>query len=205
MRKNLFIAFEGIDGSGKSTHMALLAKKLEETGQLVYCTAEPTRRPAGRFIRDIFAGREQADQHVIAALFAADRLDHLLHPEEGMLRKLHDGCTVLTDRYYLSSYAYHGVHVDTNWVLELNKVSERLRKPDLTIYIDVSPEVSMERIRNSRQETELYETLSNLRAVREKYLEGIRHFEKTEKIITINGAQDRDAVAAAIWSAVRTF
>lgn len=200
--KSLFIAFEGIDGSGKSTHVRLLADHLNALGHRVHCTAEPTRRPAGALIRDIFAGRQHADQHVIAALFAADRLDHLLNAEDGMIQLLQSGTTVITDRYHLSSYAYHGAHVDMNWVMELNRVAAELRRPDITIYLDVKPEVSMERIRSGRQTTELYETLSNLQAVYRHYDEAMTRLISREHIVRIDGSGEQATVARLIREAV---
>lgn len=200
--KSLFIAFEGIDGSGKSSHVRLLAEHLQTLGLRVHCTAEPTRRPAGALIRDIFAGRQQADQHVIAALFAADRLDHLLNTEDGILNLLQSGTTVITDRYHLSSYAYHGAHVDMAWVMDLNRVAAELRRPDITIYLDVKPEVSMERIRSGRQTTELYETLSNLQAVYQHYEEAMSQLIRHEHIVRIDGSGDQETVALLIREAV---
>src|SRR5687767_4680396 len=110
MKKNLFLAFEGIDGSGKSTQVKKLAHKLAEEGHKVCTTCEPTTGPIGKMIRDIFNHRMEGDQRTIAALFAADRLEHLLNKQDGILKKLEEGYTVITDRYYFSSYAYHSVH-----------------------------------------------------------------------------------------------
>ncbi|MBP9197347.1 MAG: dTMP kinase, partial [Saprospiraceae bacterium] len=101
--KNLFIAFEGIDGSGKSTQVKLLAEYLAQSGHKVYTTFEPTDSRIGVMIRDIFNHRMEGDQRVIAALFAADRLNHLLNSQDGILKKLKEGYTVITDRYYFSS------------------------------------------------------------------------------------------------------
>ena len=70
-RKNLFIAFEGIDGSGKSTQVKLLSEKLQATGHKVHATFEPTDSQIGKMIRTIFSGKMEADHKVIAALFAA--------------------------------------------------------------------------------------------------------------------------------------
>ena len=111
MKKNLFIAFEGIDGSGKSTQAKRLARLLENAGHKVYSTFEPTDNPIGKMIRDIFNHKMEADHRTIAGLFVADRLDHLLNKSNGILKKLDEGYTVITDRYYFSSYAYHGTHM----------------------------------------------------------------------------------------------
>ena len=88
MTQNLFIALEGIDGSGKSTQTKLLAAKLEAAGHKVHITFEPTDSPIGKIIRDIFNHRMEADHRTIAALFAADRLHHLLNKEDGILKML---------------------------------------------------------------------------------------------------------------------
>ena len=85
MKKNLFIAFEGIDGSGKSTQLKLLKQKFEQAGSKVYTTAEPTESPIGKIIRDIFSHKMEADHRTIAGLFVADRLDHLLNKTNGIL------------------------------------------------------------------------------------------------------------------------
>lgn len=76
-----FIVFEGIDGSGKSTQARLLHEKLTINGVANFLTAEPTNRPIGKLIRDIFAHRLYGNDATIAALFVADRLEHLTHPE----------------------------------------------------------------------------------------------------------------------------
>src|ERR1700710_1612537 len=168
MKKNLFIAFEGIDGSGKSTQVKLLTQKLEAAGLKVYTTCEPTDSPIGKIIRDIFSHRLEADHRTIAGLFVADRLDHLLNKTNGILRKLEEGYTVITDRYYFSSYAYQSPYMDLNWVIEANSLSAQLLRPDLNIYIDISPEISIERINKGRTSVELYETVGNLKNVRAK-------------------------------------
>lgn len=187
MKKNFFIAFEGIDGSGKSTQAKLLANKLEEQGLKIYLTSEPTDSSIGRLIRDIFQHKQEADHRTIAALFAADRLDHLLNQTTGILKKMEEGYTVITDRYYFSSYAYHGTHMDMNWVIETNSLSAGLLRPDLNIYIDVSPEESMKRLNKGRTSKELYETIDNLKSVRDKYFEAFEILKNKEKILITNG------------------
>jgi dTMP kinase len=198
MKKNFFLAFEGIDGSGKSTQAKLLAKSLEEQGLKVYLTSEPTDSSIGRLIRDIFQHKQEADHRTIAALFAADRLDHLLNKTNGILKKMEEGYTVITDRYYFSSYAYHGTHMDMNWVIETNSLSAGLLRPDLNIYIDISPEESMKRLNKGRTSMELYETIENLKNVKEKYFEAFEILRDDEKIFITNGDRSADETAKDI-------
>ncbi len=203
VKKNLFIAFEGIDGSGKSTQVKLLSEKLKKAGHKVYCTCEPTDSPIGSVIRNIFKHRIEADHRTIAGLFVADRLDHLLNKTNGILHKIKEGYTVITDRYYFSSYAYHGIHMSLNWVIEANSLSTNLLKPDLNIYIDIAPGESMKRITNGRNTMELYETNANLRKVRKKYFEAFELLKDEENLFITDGSKPEDIVAENIWNEVK--
>jgi dTMP kinase len=201
--KNLFIAFEGIDGSGKSTQVKLLAEKLTKQGHKVYTTHEPTSGPVGKMIRDIFNHRMEGDQRTIAALFVADRLEHLLNKADGILKRLAEGYTVITDRYYFSSYAYHSVHVDMDWVIAMNREATKLLRPDLNIYIDISPEVSMQRIQKGRESVEMYETLENQKQVYAMYEKAFELEKDHEVIFRINGDQSADKISDEIWEGIR--
>ena len=198
MKKNLFIAFEGIDGCGKSTQVKLLADYLTEQGHWVHCTVEPTGNPIGKIIRDIFARRMEADHRTIAGLFVADRLHHLLSREDGILKMLEEGYTVITDRYYFSSYAYHGAHVPMDWVIEANSQAALLLRPDINIFIDVAPEVSMARLNAGRSSLELFETMENLTKVRQKYFEAMDLLKSVEKFFITDGNRAAEDIAADI-------
>ncbi|HWZ04240.1 MAG TPA: dTMP kinase [Mucilaginibacter sp.] len=200
MKKNLFIAFEGIDGSGKSTQVKLLKEKLEQAGLKVYTTCEPTESPIGKIIRDIFTHKMEADHRVIAGLFVADRLDHLLNKTNGIIKMLEEGYTVITDRYYFSSYAYQSTHMDLNWVIQANSLSADLLRPDINIFIDITPEHSMERLKKGRSSIELYETLENLQNVRNKYFEVMELLQSDEKIFKTNGNGDAETISDEIWN-----
>jgi dTMP kinase len=202
MKSNLFIVFEGIDGSGKSTQVKLLSDKLKKEGQKVYTTFEPTDSPIGSLIRNIFSKRIVADDKTIAGLFIADRLDHLLNETNGILKKLNEGYTVISDRYYFSSYAYHSVHVPMKWVIESNSLSSEILKPDLNIYIDISPELSMARLLNGRNSIDLYETVENLRIVRKNYFEAFKLHENKEKIFFTDGNRSTEIIASEIWDEI---
>lgn len=201
-KNNLFIALEGIDGSGKSTHLKLLAHQLAAKGLKVYATFEPTDGPIGSVIRNILKGRIRADERTIASLFAADRLDHLLNDINGIVKKLEEGYTVITDRYYLSSYAYHGTHVDMDWVISTNSMSASILRPDINIFIDVLPETSMERMEKSRAGLERYETLENLENVRRNYFEAFKKLQDRENIFITDGNRSVDEISAEILGEV---
>lgn len=205
MRKNLFIAFEGIDGSGKSTQVKLLTQKLEAVGHKVYATFEPTDSPIGKMIRDIFSGRMDADHKVIAGLFVADRLDHLLNKTNGVLKMLDEGYTVITDRYYFSSYAYHSPYMSMEWVIEANRLSAELLRPDINIYIDISAQESMHRIAKGRTSTELYETLDNLKLVKNLYETAFEKLNGVEKIVSLNGERAEVEIAADVWQVIENI
>jgi len=202
MKKNLFITFEGIDGSGKSTQVKLLAEKLEEAGHKVYTTFEPTDSEIGTLLRSILTHKLEADEKTIAALFLADRLNHIQNKKDGILKKLEDGYTVITDRYYFSSYAYHGTHMNMDWVIQSNSLAADLLRPDINIYIDVDPDVSMERISKNRTSNDLYETSENLKKVRGKYMEAFETLKGQEHISVIDGNRTAELIAADIWGEV---
>jgi dTMP kinase len=121
---------------------------------------------------------------------------------DGILKKMDEGYTVITDRYYFSSYAYHGTHMDINWVINANSLSADLLRPDLNIYIDISPEESMKRLNKGRDSIELYESTENLRQVKEKYFEAFELLADKEKISVINGNRPEKEIANDIWREV---
>ena len=205
MKKGLFIAFEGIDGSGKSTQVKLLNEKFKDLNLPSFTTCEPTNNEIGKMIRAIFTGKAQADPRTVAGLFVADRLDHLLNKEDGMRVLLDRGVNVITDRYYFSSYAYHSVFMDMDWVINANAMARSIAQPDLTIFIDIAPQTSMLRINEGRNSTELYENLENLTKVRALYLQAIERFKDTENIVVFDGNMPVQELHGAIWQKVKTL
>ncbi len=201
-KNNLFIAFEGIDGSGKSTQVKLLIEKLQQQGHKVYCTFEPTDSLIGSIIRDVFNHKAEADHRTIAGLFLADRLDHLLNKTNGILKQMEEGYTVITDRYYFSSYAYHSVHMSLDWVIQANSICVDLLQPDLNIYIDIEPEISMARINKGRNTVELYETIENLTKVRDKYFEAFEKQKSNEKLFITDGNKTPEIISEDIWNKI---
>lgn len=197
-----FIAFEGIDGSGKSTQIELLARRMKENNYPVYQTFEPTDGPVGRLIRDVFAHKIEADHRTIAGLFVADRLHHLLESENGVLAQMRRGKNIIMDRYLFSSYAYQGAHTDLEWVIDANAESDRLLRPDLYVFLDITPEESLERLKSGRDELELFETLENLEKVYEMYRIILDRFREEQEILIVDGTLSETEVAGKIWDAV---
>ena len=200
-----FFALEGIDGSGKSTQLELLARRLEQAGFPCLTTCEPTAGPIGSLLRQVLTGQIPCDSRVVAPLFTADRLDHLLNGENGLCRAVERGLTVLSDRYYFSSYAYQSVDLPLEWVIEVNRPCAQLLRPTATVFIDVSPELALARIAQNRERTELFETEDRLTRTREQYLKAFELEKGREQVILIPGDRDVETIASDIWSTVSTF
>lgn len=203
--KGNFIAFEGIDGSGKSTQIRMLDARMKEQGIYCYTTMEPTDSPIGSLIHQIMMGRIKTDNKAIAALFVADRLDHLLNDVNGIVNKINEGTTVITDRYYFSSYAYHSVDMPMDWVIKANEQSSNILRPTVNVFIDISPDVAIERIAKNRFHQELFEKKSRLIKVREKYLEAFDKLKEEECIIKVDGNRSEQEIADDIWEGIKEF
>lgn len=201
--KGKFIAFEGIDGSGKSTQVRLLAERLRSENIPFYTTMEPTDSPVGSLIHQIMTGRVKADPKVIAALFVADRLDHLLNDVNGISQKIDEGTTVIMDRYYFSSYAYQSVDVPMDWVIQANEQSSAILRPTVNIFIDIDPDTALERIAKSRFQRELFEEKSRLTIVRQKYIEAFDKLQGVEQVAVVDGNGSPKEIAADVWDIVK--
>lgn len=202
MEKGKFIVLEGIDGSGKSSQIAPLVKHIEALGVPCRETREPTGGPVGSLIRQIFTGRVTADNRVIAALYAADRIDHLVNEVDGLLAAVGRGVTVVSDRYYFSSYAYHSVDVDMDWVIQANALSAGLVRPTLTVFLDVPVETALARIHQNRTVEEIFDGEERLRRTRELYFEAFRRLEDVEHVAVVDGSGTPDEVAERIWAVI---
>ena len=197
-KRGRFIVFEGIDGAGKSTQIQKAAKWLSEYDLQIYPTFEPTDGPVGSLIRQMLEGQVATDQRTIASLFAADRTDHLLNERNGIAKKVEEGWTVLCDRYYFSSYAYHAQYIDMAWVIHANALNARILKPDLVIFIDVDPETCFKRISQNRDRFDMYEKTDVLKQVRSNYFKAFRRLEADENIVIVDGNTGVDTVEAAV-------
>ncbi|MBF0416337.1 MAG: dTMP kinase [Magnetococcales bacterium] len=204
-KRGIFIAFEGIDGAGKSSQISLLSSKLIAEGIQIYDTFEPTNSPIGSVIRQMMSGRIQGAHETIAALFVADRVDHLLNSTNGILSKIERGVSVISDRYYFSSYAYHSAHIDMDWVISANSISANILRPDINLFIDVPPEVCIERLEKARFHFDIYENLAAIREVRKNYLNAFKKLQDHENIVIIDGNGEIQDIRSRIWHVVEPY
>ena len=197
-----FIVMEGLDGSGKTTQIGHLRDYFQARGEACYVTAEPTDLPTGRFIRRVLRGEHTVDSRTLAALFAADRVEHLFHPTEGIIAKLAAGYHVISSRYYFSSLAYQGEYVDPAWVASLNRLAKATLPADMTIFLDLAPEVSMQRIAGRDEGSEMFETLDKLRQVRRDFHQVFAVYGEGERIAVIEASEGEAMVAQQIIEVV---
>ena len=168
-KSGLFIVFEGIDGSGKSTQVKLLSRYLTSRGREVLELMEPTYGVWGKKIRDLIAGTEMPEAGYMLELFINDREDDVTR---NILPALESGRVVLLDRYYYSNAAYQGaMGLNPEIILEENR-KRRFPEPDRVYYIDLLPGTANDRIslRNKGLEKEIFEKQVFLERVREIYL-----------------------------------
>jgi dTMP kinase len=188
----VFITIEGLDGSGGTTQLAMLADAFaaREPGREVVRTREPSPGPVGVLLRQALAGGEIGDA-VFPYLFAADRRDHL---DRVVLPALARGAVVISDRYALSSYAYQSLAVGLERVMAINA---DFPAPDLTVVLDLPAEDCLARITARGGTRERFETLERLRAVAAAYDAAIAACP-TWRVARVSGAGEPAAVHARV-------
>jgi dTMP kinase len=140
----VFVTFEGVDRSGKSTQADLLAEWLRAQGRDVLATREPGGTPVGEAVREIVLHGHDMTAWAEAGLFAAARADHVEHAIRPALER---GADVVCDRYIDSSVAYQGIArgLGVSRVLELNLMVTRGLLPDRTFLVLLDPEAARRR------------------------------------------------------------
>lgn len=209
MIEGLFIALEGVDGAGTTTHAQILLERMRARGLPTHSTREPSDGPIGTMIRQILSGRlvvpgvsgpRPPSWTTMALLFAADRTDHV---EAEIVPNLMDGVTVISDRYVHSSVAYQslssgGGEDAIRWVREINAEA---RRPDLTIVLDVSAETASSRRDDRGGRAELYEYEELQLSLAEFYTNIEKHFPG-ENIVHVDANGSIEDVAEGVYAAV---
>jgi len=163
--QGIFIAFEGIDGSGKSTQAQLLTAFLGAIGQKVILTREPGDGIAG--VRGLLSHPLSPEAEYL--LFSADRAEHV---RKVVLPALEEGFWVISDRYLDSSLAYQGYGrgLPLSWLMEVAERATLGLRPHLTFLLDLSPEEALGRLRERAKDRFEGEGLAFFQRVREGYL-----------------------------------
>ncbi len=204
MKPGLFVVIEGLDGAGTTTQSAALAKELRSRGREVVTTREPSDGPIGKMIRQaltrqlgLSTAKQPLTPETLALMFAADRVDHVAREIEPALES---GAVVLSDRYLLSSLAYQGSQLPIAWVEEINA---KARVPDLTLFLEIDPEIGAKRRAVRGGKRELYETRAIQRRTAKQYLAAIALRRKAgDKIVVIDGGSSVAEVTAAAMKAI---
>jgi dTMP kinase len=205
----VFVVLEGIDGAGTTTQATRWAAHLRSKRRLVHVTREPSTGPVGSQIRLMLSRRVALpatyQAETMALLFAADRLDHLAAEVEPYL---HDGYVVLSDRYDLSSLAYQSITAKDGeaarmvaWIRELNRAA---RRPDVTVVLDVSPDVAASRRRARGGAAEIFDD-AELQARLAVAYRRAEELVPGDRVIHVDGDGSPDAVAKALEEALAPF
>lgn len=195
----MFVSFEGIDGSGKSTQARALAERLGASGREVVLTREPGGTPLGEEIRALLLHAGDVAPWAEAALFAASRAQHV---EELIAPALGRGAVVVCDRYLDSSVAYQGgargLGIDA--VLDLNLAAVGGLLPDVTFLLLVDPDVAARRVGAGRDRIEreadrfMTRVDAAYRVLADRY---------PSRIVPIDGARPEAELAEEIDGALR--
>ena len=198
-KRGRLIVFEGIDGAGKTTQIDWLVRRLQQNGGLVYRTAEPTESVSGGLLRDALSGVSQRTVCEMAAMFVMDRIFHNVNPVNGIQKMLADGYDVVCDRYYYSSMAYQGSETDASWVRDMNLRCPEIMRPDICIFMDLTPEQSMERINRGRATHDIYETVERLTSIRNQFYRVFEELKETDKICIVDAYRSVEEIHEDIW------
>jgi dTMP kinase len=203
----LFITFEGTEGCGKSTQIQALAAHLQGAGRQVLQTREPGGTPLGEAVRQLLQHDKAGEQMTPEAellLFTASRAQLT---RERILPALADNQIVLCDRFMDSTTAYQGGarNIAAEAVASINRFAVGEAIPDLTILIDLSPEIGMARVRarsNGQLDRMEQEAIEFFHAVRAGYLQLAA--AEPQRFLVLDGNQSAERLEQQIWTAVQS-
>lgn len=197
-----FIVIEGLDGTGKTTQIKLLQKSLEQRGIPAVTTAEPTDMPTGKLLRRVLSGEVPSSPWSTAALFLADRIQHNCG-ENGIIENIKNGKTVISDRYYYSTFAYQGSETDLKWTMDIHYSCPFVTRPDLVIFLTADVDECLDRINANRPANaiEIYENADALNRTKDLFSKVFDLIGDKENIVFVDASGTVDEVHARIIKA----
>jgi dTMP kinase len=193
VKRGWLVAFEGVDGSGKTTQVARLAEALRARGRDVVTTREPTEGRFGQRIRAMAISGERPPPREELHWFVEDRREHV---KETIAPALEQGAVVVTDRYFLSTVAYQGARGhDPGELLAQSEAEFPL--PDLVLLLEISPAGGLARVHRRGTSEPAFEQREYLEEVA-----AIFHGVERDYVERVEASADPDAVHAGVWRIV---
>ena len=200
----MFITFEGIDCCGKSTQARLLASRMEEAGRDVLQCREPGNTRLSEHIREILLNKQfdEMNERTELLLFAASRAQLVA---EVILPSLIEDKSVICDRFYDSTVAYQGYgrQLPLEDIIHINRIATQELIPDMTFFIDITPELAMERC-NERMAGERDRMEESGIRFYERVIDGYMRLANDDagRFYVIDGARTIDEIHDTIWRLV---
>ena len=197
MKLGKFIVLEGLDGSGKTTQVKRLVEHLSKAKHHCLTTKEPTDGSIGMLAQETIRGISSLSSDTLALLFAADRSEHILRKIRPALEA---GINVICDRFVYSNLAYQGDVIPQKTIFAYN--SQFLLSPDLTIFIDTSPEECTRRIISTRKNFELFDGVQRAKGIQVEYFKAFAAYGKQMPVKIIDGNLNEDEVFKQLINSV---
>ena len=202
LNKSYFISFEGIDGSGKSTQARLLIERLNSNSIETCFVREPGGTKISEEIRNILLDdrAEEMSSRTEALLMCASRAQltkNIITPE------LKSGKWVIADRYSDSTLAYQGGGrgIDLDWLVRLNNFATFGIEPDVTFYIDIDPNIGLQRRKNISADRIESAGIEFQNEIRNKYLEIIDNF--SNRCVLVDGKLSIKEISHLVWKEIK--
>lgn len=194
-----YIAFEGIDGAGKTTQASLLRERLRAHDYTAISLTEPTYGKCGRMMREQMTKGDDISIERQRELFTLDRRQHVEQKIKPLLQfvRQNDSFVIIQDRYYLSAPAYQA-DGEAEMLALLREQQSFAPKPDIVFLLDLPPELAMDRMKERAGRKSVFERPATIKNVRDRYLflanEGSEHIE------VIDAAVTKDEVSESVLS-----
>ncbi len=192
--KNFFV-FEGLDGSGTTTQLELLSEFLSERDISHRTDCEPTKGAIGQLIRQVLASKYNFLPYTIAALFTADRNEHIFG-KDGIKEMTDKGSIIISDRYFFSTLAYQS---ELDSIETTNHLNVDFPLPEVLFFFDIDADIAYNRINSRGKEKEIYENIQYLEKMTKNYNKILNIYKDSKmKIVRLDATKSIDELQKEI-------